>query len=47
MSRKAVFTNLGDAAKTGEVSTQGDQSPAADLPRVNRLRMRPILGLPT
>jgi ParB family chromosome partitioning protein len=46
MSRKAVFTNLGDAAKTGEASTQVDQSPAADPPRVNRLRMRPILGSP-
>jgi ParB family chromosome partitioning protein len=52
MSRKALFTNLGGIAKSGEpatpasTSTLGEQTSAADPPRVNRLRMRPILGSP-
>ncbi len=46
MSRKALFTNLGAAGKTGEAAaTPADQS-VAEPPRVNRLRMRPILGSP-
>lgn len=48
MSRKALFTNLGAAGKMSEAAapTPGDQPSAAEPPRVNRLRMRPILGSP-
>lgn len=50
MSRKALFTNLSRSPNTDEAAeapvagTIADQSHAFDLPRANRLRMRPILG---
>ncbi|VFU16681.1 plasmid partitioning protein RepB [Methylocella tundrae] len=48
MSRKALFTNLGAGGKTSEpaATTSADPSSAGEPPRVNRLRMRPILGSP-
>lgn len=52
MSRKSLFTNLGDAAKAGAATTTAAMIPAADhssvgeAPRASRARLRPILGSP-
>jgi len=52
MSRKSLFTNVGGVSAAKEVLTSATtaplagQTPSADPPRVNRLRMRPILGSP-
>jgi ParB family chromosome partitioning protein len=52
MSRKALFTSLGGGTKAGETSTSAEPSSAPESqsaetpPRINRLRMRPILGSP-
>jgi ParB family transcriptional regulator, chromosome partitioning protein len=47
MSRKSLFSNIGGAGKTGDAALEpsSDRS-TADSPRINRLRMRPILGSP-
>ena len=52
MSRKSLFTNVGGVSAVNEAltsattTTLADQTPSVEPPRVNRLRMRPILGSP-